>query len=95
MSFNDIASEIAELIPGYLKNRKSELSTLKDHLNTQNLLDINKIGHKLAGNAGSYHCHELGKVGEKLESCNNLSEVKIILDEYEKVLTTYCSQLGL
>lgn len=89
MSFQNLPIEIRELIPGYLENREKEIKTLYDLLSGRNLSEINKIGHKLAGNAGSYGLEELGKIGERLEFATDLSDISHVLKEYKKLLQSY------
>ncbi|PIP90291.1 MAG: hypothetical protein COW01_02475 [Bdellovibrionales bacterium CG12_big_fil_rev_8_21_14_0_65_38_15] len=89
MSFQNLPIEIKDLIPGYLENREKEIETLYGFVSDRNLSEINKIGHKLAGNAGSYGLEELGKVGEKLEFATDLSDISQLLSEYKKLLQRY------
>lgn len=90
MDKTDELSEILRaLLPEYLNNRQSELLQLKKLSLDGDLIEIKKIGHKLAGNAGSYGLNKLGDIGVRLEESVTLDEVKNILFEYEKVLTVY------
>lgn len=93
MSFKNLPNEIKELIPVYLENRDKELIVLNNLLSDCNLNEINKIGHKLAGNAGSYGLDELGEIGERLELASNLAHISQLLSEYDKLLQDYKSSL--
>lgn len=89
MNFKNLPNEIRELIPGYLENRFKEHELLCQLVSDGNLNEVNKIGHKLAGNAGSYGLDELGTVGEKLEYASNLADISQLLAEYETLLQRY------
>tara|TARA_R110002049_G_scaffold123158_6_gene278241 strand:- start:357 stop:644 length:288 start_codon:yes stop_codon:yes gene_type:complete len=95
MSLKNVPPEILELVPAYLKNRKIELQNLKELVNSQNLTDINRIGHKLAGNAGSYGLDDLGRLGERLEYSNDVLEIEEILNMYEAILDIYAKEVDL
>ena len=89
MRFKNLSNEIKDLIPGYLVNRSKEIKLLSNLLSDCNLIDINKIGHKLAGNAGSYGLDELGKIGERLEFATNLTDIPQVLLDYKRLLQSY------
>lgn len=86
---NELSEILRTLLPEYLSNRQSELLRLKKLSHDGDLIEIKKIGHKLAGNAGSYGLNKLGDIGARLEESVTLDEVNSILVEYEKVLTVY------
>lgn len=62
-----IDSELSDLIPGFLENRRKDLLQINTFLETANFLEIKNIGHKLKGNAGGYGFDELSKIGARLE----------------------------
>lgn len=92
--FEDLPSALKSLLPGYLANRDKELIHLKELLTRGDLLEIKKIGHKLAGNAGSYGLTELGTVGANLEEAVNIEHARTLLKEYEKLLHVYQKSSG-
>lgn len=84
-----IDRELEDLIPDYLENRRIELGELRSHISRNDVAKIKTIGHKLAGNAGGYGLHSLGKIGAKIESAaiaNDLSEMVQYADEIEDFL---------
>lgn len=93
MSIKDLPNEIRELIPSYLENRVKEYQRLCELLTHGNLKEINQIGHKLAGNAGSYGLVELGKLGEQLEYAKKLDDINQLLENYKKLLQGYRESL--
>lgn len=86
---NNIPKEILPLIPDYLKNRKLELEQLKKLVEQGDLVEIKRIGHKLAGNAGSYGLFDLGEIGVKIEGIITIKDVIPLIKEYEDCLNVY------
>ena len=86
MSNDDFTEVLKSLIPDYLANRKNELQELKQLLKQGKLVEIKKIGHKLAGNAGGYGLHELGQIGAKIEESQTIEEVQTNINHYENEL---------
>jgi len=85
-----IDKDYEEIIPNYLNNRQKDLALFREYILTQNMSEIEFIAHKLAGSAGSYGFHTLGKIAVKLESaCQNkkMSEVESHIQEIEDYFT--------
>jgi HPt (histidine-containing phosphotransfer) domain-containing protein len=84
-----IDEDLEEIIPMFLENRAKDLEQLKKALEEENFKAIEVIGHKLAGNAGSYGLHDLGEIGVALEkSCleQEKSKVQAIVENYKDYL---------
>jgi len=64
----EIDKDIADIVPGFLENRRKEIITLKDALAKGDFTTARNIGHKISGNAGSYGFDELGEIGANLET---------------------------
>jgi HPt (histidine-containing phosphotransfer) domain-containing protein len=61
------AEEIAELIPGYLTNRRKDLDLLREAVLNQDFEAIQSIGHKMKGSGGSYGLERISEIGSQLE----------------------------
>lgn len=85
---------IKKLLPTYLNNRLIEIDQLKQLYKNEDLEGIKRIGHKLAGNAGSYGLDELGQMGEKFENLTTLSEFPPLLEGYTKAVHLFKAQLS-
>lgn len=79
-----IDSDLEEIIPTFLANRQKDLTQIQGFINNSNWDCIESIAHKLAGNAGSYGLHELGKIGAALEDACKKKEMHAILDLCEQ-----------
>ena len=84
-----LESELAELVPEYLKNRKAEISELRRLVEKADYKKIETIGHRLKGNAKSYGFEELGKLGGRLETASkekNPTHAAEIISAMEQLL---------
>ena len=80
-----IDKDLEEIIPMFLENREKDLGLLQEAIGSQDLESIKVIGHKLAGNAGSYGLPELGEIGSQLEmesTTGNWENIQNLLDSY-------------
>lgn len=62
-----LTSDLADLAPNYLSNRKNDLIVLKQALSQNNADTIQKISHKVKGTAGGYGFDGLGAIAKELE----------------------------
>ncbi|MEC7275494.1 MAG: Hpt domain-containing protein [Bdellovibrionota bacterium] len=73
-----IDKDLEDIMPMFLENRQKDLNALKGHLETMDIESIQTIGHRLAGNAGSYGLEDLGHIGAAIEdSCISKDEAGI------------------
>ncbi|MBI5076227.1 MAG: response regulator [Nitrospirae bacterium] len=64
----EIDPDIAELVPGFLNNRKADTEKIRKLLEQENFGEIRVIGHSMAGSAGGYGFPEIGKMGKAIEA---------------------------
>jgi HPt (histidine-containing phosphotransfer) domain-containing protein len=70
--------DLADLIPGYLNNRRKDLVTLKDALNRSDLECVWRIGHCMKGNGASYGFDAISTLGADLERAGKTQDVESI-----------------
>lgn len=58
---------LADLVPGFLKNKIDDLQSINDMLEKKDYVKIQKIGHNWKGACPSYGFHYLGEVGKQFE----------------------------
>lgn len=63
-----IDPDIAELVPGYLSNRKRDTEEIRSLLAEGNFEAIRIIGHSMAGSGGGYGFPEIGRIGKAIEA---------------------------
>ncbi|MBC7743001.1 MAG: Hpt domain-containing protein [Bdellovibrionaceae bacterium] len=91
---------LADLIPGFLKNKATDLVILNQALSEKDFDKIKKIGHNWKGACSSYGFDYLGEVGKQFENLaakSDTEKLEIILKslpEYLKnVQVNYVSSL--
>jgi HPt (histidine-containing phosphotransfer) domain-containing protein len=85
----EIDEDLEEIVPIFLDNRNKEIILLKQHLADKAINEIQTIGHKLAGNAGSYGFDALGEVGAKLEDASkseNWETIETCINQIENYM---------
>lgn len=92
----NIESDMKELIPGFLNNRRKDVEKIKQMLNENDLESIQLVGHTMKGNGAGYgfeRISELGKMIEDAAKANQIDEVSNLNNELsffiENVEITY------
>lgn len=65
-----IDKDLEDIIPPFMENRKKDILELRKAIDDNDFATMKVIGHKLAGNAGSYGFDELGTFGATLEEAS-------------------------
>lgn len=76
--------DLKEILPSFLENRKKDIGLIEEHLKNGNYDHIESIGHKLAGNAGSYGFADLGLIGVAIEEACQNKDYDKLNDLYEQ-----------
>ena len=75
---------LREIVPAYLKNRKTELPELAEFLARGDFDAVIKAGHNLTGSGGGYGFDKISELGRAVETAaaeKNLEKIKILLSE--------------
>ena len=64
----EIDPDIAELVPGFLNNRRNDAAKIRELIAEGNFGEIRIIGHSMAGSAGGYGFPEIGTLGRAIET---------------------------
>jgi|GEM_PF-2689981 len=86
----EIDSDIAELVPGFLNNRKKDAEKISELIAEGKFSEIRIIGHSMAGSAGAYGFPEIGKMGRAIETAALASRTEDIKSANSK-LSEYLS----
>lgn len=76
--------EIANLIPGYLENRKNDIARMLEALGKGDYETITFIGHSMRGSGAGYGFSAISDIGTALEQAakhNNTDEINRRIDE--------------
>ena len=87
---------ISNLVPAYLQNRHNELSELKNLIIKLEYKQIERIGHRLKGNALSYGFPKLSEYGAQLETAAKALDQELIhtiIEKIESFLSTQSTKM--
>ena len=87
-----IITDLAELIPGFLANRRKDVQILINALERQNADAVGTVGHKMRGDGGGYGFYVLTEIGAGLEEAakeRNWAELRRRVTE----LSTYLDRI--
>ncbi len=77
--------DAAELMPGYLKNRRLDLQQMVDALEQHDLERIRLLGHSMKGSGGSYGLDQISEIGEALESAATTGDTDTISRQMDQL----------
>ncbi len=84
----DVDPDLADLVDGFLENRRAEIATLRSALDAQDFRAIHSIGHKMKGNGRAYGFSGISEIGESLERAADAADgaavelQRVILEDY-------------
>lgn len=62
-----IDPDLAEIVPGFLENRRRDVQILQTALQQNDLETIRVVGHRMKGDGGGYGFNTISAIGETLE----------------------------
>jgi len=62
-----VDNELADLIPGYLANRKKDIVAIYDALEKNDMDTLRIIGHSMKGSGGGYGFETISEIGMLME----------------------------
>lgn len=84
-----IDNDMADLIPGYLANRKKDISAINEALEKKDMDTIRIIGHSMKGSGGGYGFEtitDIGRIMEKAAKENCVKDIVLQLTRLEDYL---------
>ncbi len=84
--------EIADIVPGFLENRRKDIKSIKDALLKEDYETIQILGHSMKGSGAGYGFDAIGDIGSLLEQeaeSRNIEGIRRGIDE----LSTYLEQV--
>ena len=80
-----VDKDLEELIPGFVENRRKEISELGPLLAEKKFEDITKLAHKTKGSSGGYGFMELSAWAAELEKAAKAQDLQICLSCHQKM----------
>ena len=81
--------EIADLVPGFLENRRKDTNTIGEALTRGDFETVRILGHSMKGAGGSYGFDAITDIGRRLEQAalaKNANEIKSVTAELSAYL---------
>ena len=82
-----IDEEIKEIIPNFLEWREKDINLFKVAIEAEDFDQLESIGHKVKGNAGSYGVHKMSEYGAGIEIAaknKELAKIKSLVGDFEE-----------
>jgi HPt (histidine-containing phosphotransfer) domain-containing protein len=65
----EIDPDIADLVPGFLENRRKDVANLREALAGGDFRTVHLRGHSMKGVGGGYGFDRISEIGAELETC--------------------------
>jgi HPt (histidine-containing phosphotransfer) domain-containing protein len=62
-----VDNDLADLIPGYLANRKKDIAAISDALEKKDMDAVRILGHSMKGSGGGYGFETITEIGMLME----------------------------
>lgn len=87
-----IDPDLADLVPGFLNNRRRDVEKLRALLETGNFTDIRMIGHSMKGAGGGYGFDPITDIGAAIERAA-LAADSVTIEQGIAQLADYLSRI--
>jgi len=87
-----IDSDLEELIPGFMENRRKDLDALDNAVEQSDLQALQSIGHNLKGVGGGYGFDRMSELGAAIEQAGKSGDLDSAR-EMIRELRDYCTQV--
>jgi len=87
-----IDSDLEELIPGFMENRKKDLENLSKAVTIKDFKTLWSVGHSLKGVGGGYGFEQMSELGAAIEEAGKTSNLESAKEHVEQ-LRDYLSRL--
>lgn len=88
----EVESELAELLPNFIKKRRQDLITLKEKVAQSEFTEIKKMGHDLRGVTGAFGYYFLTEIGKEIEVAalaKDTTKLNQLVQQYETLMQNY------
>lgn len=83
-----VDSDLEELVPEFIENRYEDIEKINAWLDSNEIGEIQRLGHSMKGSGGGYGFHELTNLGGELEQAAMRGD-KDEIDDLNKKLAQY------
>lgn len=82
-----IDPELADLIPGYLNNRRNDINMIRSSLENNDFPTIELLGHSMKGSGGAYGFDDISDIGGAIEMAAKDGNSEVIKNELVKLFS--------
>jgi HPt (histidine-containing phosphotransfer) domain-containing protein len=82
--FIRVDSELEDLIPSYLENRRKDIKSIISFLDAGDFEEVRILGHSMKGSGGGYGFDKITQIGARIEEAakeKNVQAIKNLADE--------------
>ena len=83
-----VDADLEELVPEFIENRYEDIEKINVCLETNEIGEIQRLGHSMKGSGGGYGFHEITTLGGELEQAAMRGD-KNEIDDLNKKLSQY------
>jgi len=83
-----VDSDLEELVPEFIENRYEDIEKINAWLDSNEMGEIQRLGHSMKGSGGGYGFHEITNLGGELEEAAMRGD-KDEIDDLNKKLAQY------
>jgi HPt (histidine-containing phosphotransfer) domain-containing protein len=87
-----IDSDLEEIVPGFLENRRKDAASLEAALEENDLKTIRLLGHRMKGDGGGYGFQEISTIGDALEQAAIRGD-RIVIQRQTATLVEFLAQV--
>jgi HPt (histidine-containing phosphotransfer) domain-containing protein len=80
-----VDEELRDLIPGYLENRRKDITAIAGALDRGDFEAISSLCHKIKGSGGGYGFDEISEIGRACEDAAKRSQAQEIRDQVNRL----------
>lgn len=80
-----VDSDLEDLIPGFLENRKLDVEKLRAELETNDFINLQSIGHSIKGVGGGYGFDLMSELGAAIESAAKEQNADQVREKIEQL----------
>lgn len=89
-----IDSDLEDLIPGFLENRKTDVENLRKATRLNDFKSLQSIGHSLKGVGGGYGFDRMSEIGAAIETAGKTGDADAAQAQIEQ-LSDYLARLDI
>lgn len=85
-----VDSDLEDLVPEFLENRHEDIEKINELLGSDEIAEIQRLGHSMKGSGGGYGFDEITEIGKQLEQAaerGNKTEIDKLNQKLAKYLT--------